>query len=120
VPGLNGVLIVPVNQDLFAPKMIVTVVGASLTVRNHDGEAHNLVLDPASPIGAGFIVPGTDTVREGGTRALVVQQPGTYHVYCTLHSKVVGVQDGWRVLAPRNKDTPDYADHNPMESWVIV
>jgi plastocyanin len=120
VPGLNQQLTVPPNQDLFMPKALVTVVGSTITVANHDTDAHNFVVDPASPAGAAFIIHGTDTEPPSGwQRALVVRQPGIYHIYCTLHTITVGTQDGWRVVVSR-PTASGYADHNPMESWIIV
>jgi plastocyanin len=120
IPNLQEQLTVPVNRDLFSPKVLVAVVGSTIVVANHDNEAHNFVVDPASPAGAAFVVAGTDT--EGPTgwrRVLVVQQAGLYHVYCTLHTRLVGVRDGWQVVVPR-MSASGFADNDPMEAWIIV
>ncbi len=120
LPGLQSMLQVPKGQDLFAPKALVTVVGSTIDVANHDEDAHNFVIDPASPAGAAFIVSGTDGEPPGGwQRALVVQQSGLYHVYCTLHTKVRSIQGGWHVVVPRPKAS-GYADADAMEAWIVV
>jgi plastocyanin len=120
VPGLHQQLVVPPAHDLFAPKVVVGVVGSTITVSNHDSDAHNFVVDPASPTGAAFIINGTDAEPpHGWRRSLVVQQPGLYHVYCTMHTRVVGTQDGWHVVVPR-PIASGYKDHDPMEAWVVV
>lgn len=120
IPGLRGQLVVPRGQDLFTPKVVMAVVGSTIVVANHDTDTHNFVIDPASPAGAAFVVTGTDGEPPAGwQRSLVVQQQGLYHVYCTLHTQVVGSQGGWRVLVPRSTAS-GYADHDPMEAWIIV
>jgi plastocyanin len=119
-PGLQAQLSVPSGQDLFAPKALVTVVGSSIVVSNHDQDAHNFVIDPASPSGAAFMLDGTDAEPPSGwQRVLVVQQAGLYHVYCTMHTQVIRVVDGWHVVTPRPKAS-GYRDHNPMEAWIIA
>jgi plastocyanin len=120
VPRLAANLTVPRGQDLFAPKALVTVVGSTITVANHDADAHNFVVDPASPAGAAFMIDGTDDEPPSGwKRLLVVQSAGLYHVYCTMHTRVVGVVDGWHVVVPR-PTASGYRDHNPMEAWIVV
>jgi plastocyanin len=120
IPGLRSRLLVPKGNDLFAPKALVTVVGSTVVVANNDEDAHNFVLDPASPAGAAFIITGTDGEPPSGwQRALVLQQPGLYHVYCTLHTKVVAIQGGWHVVVPRPKAS-GFADSNAMEAWIVV
>jgi plastocyanin len=120
VPGLHSMLLVPKDHDLFAPKALVTVVGSTIVVANHDADAHNFVIDPASPVGAAFIVTGTDgEPPTGWQRALVVQQPGLYHVYCTLHTEVMAIEGGWHMVMPRPKAS-GYADGDAMEAWIVV
>lgn len=120
VPGLQERLTVPRGQDIFAPKVVVGVVGSTITISNHDADTHNFVVDPASPSGAAFVISGTAAEPPSGwQRALVVQQPGLYHVYCTMHTHVVGVQDGWHVVAPQPAAS-GYADRDPMEAWIVV
>jgi len=120
IPGLHQQLVVPPAHDLFAPKVLVGVVGSTITVSNHDSDAHNFVVDPASPTGAAFIINGTDAEPpKGWRRSLVVQQPGLYHVYCTMHTRVVGTQDGWHVVVPRS-NASGYKGHDPMEAWIVV
>ncbi len=120
LPGLHSMLMVPKGQDLFAPKALVTVVGSSIVVANHHEDAHNFVIDPASPAGAAFVVSGTDAEPPSGwQRTLVVQQPGLYHVYCTMHTKVIVTRGGWHVVAPRPKAS-GYAEGNAMEAWIVV
>jgi plastocyanin len=120
VPGLHQQLVVPTAHDLFAPKVLVAVVGSTITVSNHDSDAHNFVVDPVSPAGGAFIINGTDAEPPyGWRRSLVVRQPGLYHVYCTMHTRVVGTQDGWHVVVPR-PNASGYKDHDPMEAWIVV
>jgi plastocyanin len=119
-PSLHQQLTVPHNNDLFAPKLLVAVVGSTIDVANHDSDAHNFVVDPASPAGAAFVVEGTDAEPPGGwRRSLVVQKPGIYHVYCTLHTRVVGTAGGWNVVTATTKAS-GYGDHDPMEAWIIA
>ena len=120
VPGLESRLTVPAGQDLFTPKVVVTVVGGTVIVRNHDTDAHNFVVDPASPAGAAFTLDGTEgEPPHGWQRALVLQQAGLYHVYCTLHTRVVGIQDGWHVVVPR-PIASGYRSHNAMDAWIVA
>jgi plastocyanin len=120
IPGLHGMLLVPKDHDLFAPKALVAVVGSTIVVANHDEDAHNFVIDPASPAGAAFIVSGTDDEPPSGwQRTLVVQQPGLYHVYCTMHTKVMSIEGGWHMVMPRPKAS-GYADGDAMEAWIVV
>jgi plastocyanin len=102
------------------PKAMVAVVGSTITVANHDADAHNLVMDPASPSGAAFVINGTNAEPpHGWQHVLVLRQPGLYHMYCTIHTHVVGTLAGWRMVAPR-PNASGYADHDPMELWVIA
>jgi len=120
LPGLRESVVVPTKQDLFEPKAMVASVGTSIVISNHDGDAHNFVVDPASPAGAAFIVNGTTgEPPRGGQRTFMVQRPGLYHFYCTLHTRQAGTANGWRVLVPR-RHASGYRDHNPMEAWVVV
>lgn len=120
LPSLQGRLTIAAGHDLFRPMVQVALVGSTILVANQDSDAHNLVIDPSSPAGAAFIVSGTDAERPTGwQRALVVRQAGLYHVYCTLHARVVGVRDGWQVLVPR-VHASGYDDDEPMEAWIIV
>lgn len=52
----------------------------------------------------------------------MLQQPGLYHVYCTLHTQMAGMTGGWHDVAARPASdgwgTGD--DHDPMEAWIIV
>jgi hypothetical protein len=74
----------------------------TIVVANHDTDAHNFVIDPSSPSGGAFIITGTDGEPPSGwQRSLVVQQPGLYHVYCSLHTDVVGQGDQSRAGAAR-------------------
>ncbi len=120
LPGLKASLTIPSGQDLFEPKVIVSVVGGTIDVANHDSDPHNFLVDPASPAGAAFIVYGaSDEPPRGWSRALVVQQPGLYHVYCAMHTRVSGNAGGWQVLTPR-ASASGYHDRNPMEAWIVV
>ncbi|HLJ66910.1 MAG TPA: hypothetical protein VKX16_06085 [Chloroflexota bacterium] len=120
MPGLSARLAVPQGNDLFAPKALVTVVGAHVVVVNHDSDTHNFVIDPASPSGAAFMIEGSSQEPPSGwQRVLVVQQAGLYHVYCTMHTRVVDTLDGWRVVTARPAAS-GYRDHNPMEAWIIA
>lgn len=120
VPSLREQLTVPLDHDLFAPRVLVAVVGSAITVANNDTDAHNFVVDPASPVGAAFVIEGSDAEPpHGWQRVLVVQQPGLYHIYCTLHTRVVGTVGGWNVVVPTH-DASGYSDHDPMESWIVA
>jgi hypothetical protein len=58
LPGLETHLNIPDGQGVFTSKVLVTVVGPTVTVSNHDQVAHNIVIDPHSPSGAVFIPHG--------------------------------------------------------------
>jgi plastocyanin len=119
-PAAASTLTVPRGQDLFSPKLIVAVVGDTIVVANHDEDAHNFVVDPASPTGAAFVLDGTQNEPPSGwKRVLVLRTAGLYHIYCTFHTRVVGTQDGWHVVVPRPKAS-GYHSHNPMEAWIVV
>jgi plastocyanin len=120
-PGLHGSFVVPNGEDLFTPKMIVTIVGSAIVITNHDTDAHNFVVDPHSPTGGAFIIYGQDAEPPSGwQRLFVAQQPGLYHLYCTLHTKPIGKVGGWTLVAPRSPKASGFKDHNPMEAWVVV
>lgn len=120
LPSLRESLLIPQDQDLFTPKAMVAVVGSTIAVANHDTDAHNFVIDPASPTGAAFVISGSQAEPPSGwQRVLVVQQAGLYHIYCTLHTKTVKTLGGWHLVVPRH-DASGYRDHNPMEAWIVV
>lgn len=120
LPGLRQYVMVPKMQDLFAPKALVATVGSTILVSNHDTDAHNFVVDPASPAGGAFIINGSDDEPPDGWHSvLVVQRPGLYHFYCAMHTRQAGTAHGWRVVVPRWKAS-GYRDHNPMEGWIVV
>ena len=78
------------------------------------------MIDSKSPGGAAFIVDGTDDEPPAGwQRILTVTKPGLYHVYCTMHTRVVRVMDGWHTVVPR-ASASGYRDGNPMEAWIVV
>jgi plastocyanin len=119
-PGIQEYLNVPPGNDLFSPKALAAVVGSTIMVSNHDADAHNLVVDPASPSGGAFIVRGTDAeLPDGWHRALTVTRPGLYHIYCTFHTVQVGMKGQWQLLAPIPAAS-GYRAHNPMETWIVV
>ncbi len=127
VPGPRGVpledhLMVPSSNDLFAPMVGVVRVGGSVIFHNHDTDPHNLVTDPADPTGVAFELLGTDgePTIGGAERRITFTQPGLYHLYCTIHARIVGRVGGWEVVVPRDSHATGYADHNPMQSWVLV
>ena len=116
----RSLLNIPAGQDLFAPMALVTVVGGTVVLSNHDADAHNFVIDPASPSGAAFVIDGTDNEPpHGWQRSLVIEKAGLYHVYCTMHTRVVGMAGGWNMVMPRPKAS-GYKDHNAMEAWIIA
>ena len=116
----HSLLTVPAGQDLISPKALVTVVGDTVVLTNHDADAHNFVIDPASPAGAAFVIDGTtNEPPRGWRRSLVIHQAGLYHVYCTMHTQVMGTSDGWHMVMPRLKAS-GYKDHNAMEAWIIA
>ena len=127
VPGPGGVpledhLMVPSQNDLFAPMVGVVRVGGSVIFHNHDTDPHNLVTDPADPTGVAFELLGTDGEPSigGAERRITFTEPGLYHFYCTIHSRIVGRVGGWQVVVPRDSHATGYPDHNPMQSWVLV
>lgn len=122
VPGLRQRLTIPLNHAVFTPKVLVAVAGSTIVVSNRDTYAHNFVVDPSSPTGAAFIIDGVhDIPAYGARRALVLQQPGLYHVYCTMHTHVIGLIDGWHRVKPSLQGGAWSGDaHNPMEAWIIV
>lgn len=127
VPGPGGVpadqrIMVPSSHDLMAPRVAVVRVGGSVLFHNHDTDAHNLVTDPADPAGAAFELLGTDgePALGGAERRITFTVPGLYHVYCSIHARIVGRVGGWQVVVPRDTDATGFADGDPMESWVLV
>lgn len=121
-PGLNQRLVIPRGHTVFEPKVLVSVAGGTIVVVNHDEYAHNFVVDPASPIGAAFLIDGSDAEpSQGWQRSLVLQRPGLYHVYCTLHTRVVGMMGGWHGVMAAHQQGAWAADGNdPMEAWIVV
>jgi len=122
VPGLRQQLTIPAGHSVFAPRVLVAVAGGDITVANHDTLAHNFVVDSTSPTGAAFMIDGSrDVPTHGFQRALVLQQPGLYHVYCTLHTHVVGTMGAWHgVMANMQDGSWGGDDHDPMEAWIVV
>lgn len=127
VPGPQGApsdsyIHVPANHDLLAPRAAVVPVGGSVVIHNHDTDAHNIVTDPADPTGAAFEVLGTngEPALGGAERRITFTQPGLYHVYCSIHSRIVGTVGGWKVVVPRDDSATGFADGDPMEDWILV
>lgn len=127
VPGNAGVpydsaIHVPANHDLMAPRAAVVHVGGSVMLHNGDTDAHNMVTDPNDPTGAAFELLGTDgePTIGGAERRITFTAPGLYHIYCSIHSKVVGQVGGWNVVVPRDDSATGFLDHDPMEAWILV
>lgn len=127
VPGRAGVpydvyINVPAAHDLMAPDAIAVRVGGSVTIHNYDSDAHNLVTDPADPTGAAFELLGTDGEPSihGAERRITFTKAGLYHVYCSIHAKMVGREGKWQVVIPRDNTATGYADMEPMEAWILV
>lgn len=121
-PGLNQRLVIPRGHTVFEPKVLVSVAGGTIVVVNRDEYAHNFVVDPASPIGAAFLIDGSEAEpSRGWQRSLVLQRPGLYHVYCTLHTRMAGMMGGWHGVVAALKQGAWAADSNdPMEAWIVV
>jgi len=119
---IDAHLAVPAGADLFAPLAVAVQVGGTLTIHNHDRDAHNIVTDPADPSGAAFELFGTDDepAIHGAERGITFSVPGLYHFYCSMHARVVGQVGGWQVVVPRDTNASGFTRHNPMESWVLV
>lgn len=119
---IDARLVVPAGADLFAPRVVALQVGGTLTIHNHDRDAHNIVTDPADPGGVAFELFGTDDepALHGAERGITFTEPGLYHLYCSMHTRVVGQVGGWQVVVPRDAQASGFAQHNPMESWVLV
>lgn len=127
VPGPGGIssddrINVPSAHDLFTRRAIVTHVGGSIVIHNHDTDAHNIVTDPADPTGAAFELLGTDgePAIGGAERRITFTKPGLYHIYCSIHSRVVGRVGQWQVVVPRDSNASGYADRDPMDAWILV
>jgi len=127
VPAGQGVpidahLVVPAGADLLVPEVVALQVGGTLTIHNHDGDAHNIVTDPADPSGVAFELFGTndEPAIHGAERGLTFSAPGLYHLSGSMHTRVVGQVAGWQVVVPRDATASGFAQHNPMESWVLV
>lgn len=127
VPGPGGVpaddrINVPSLHDLLRTKAIVARVGGSIVIHNGDTDAHNIVTDPADPTGAAFELLGTDGEPSigGAERRITFTKPGLYHIYCSIHSMVMGRVGQWQVVMPRDSNASGYADRDPMEAWILV
>lgn len=127
LPGAGGVPLhdyidVPNGNDLLDPLVAAVRVGGSITIHNHDTDPHNIVTDPADPTGIAFELLGTDgePAIHGAERRITFTEPGLYHVYCSIHTMIMGRVGQWQVVMPRDSHATGYADHNPMESWFLV
>lgn len=127
VPGAGGVPLhasinVPNGNDLLSPHVAAVRVGGSITIHNHDTDPHNIVTDPADPTGVAFELLGTDgePTINGAERRITFTEPGLYHLYCSIHTKVVGQVGRWQVVIPRDGHATGFPDHNPMEAWFLV
>jgi plastocyanin len=127
VPGPGGLpydtfIHVPAANDLMAPHVTAIRVGGSVVIHNHDSDAHNLVTDPADPTGAAFELLGTDgePALNGAERRITFTKPGLYHVYCSIHARIVGKVGPWQVVTPRDSAATGYPEGNPMEAWILV
>jgi len=122
VPGLRQRLTIPSGHAVFAPRVLVTIAGGAISVANHDALAHNFVVDPTSPTGAAFMIYGSrDVPSSGFQRVLILQQPGLYHVYCTLHTEVAGMMGPWHGVKANLQDGSwGGDDRDPMEAWIVV
>ncbi|HVA88984.1 MAG TPA: hypothetical protein VNL71_04000 [Chloroflexota bacterium] len=127
VPGNAGVpydsaIHVPALHDLMSPHAAVVHVGGSVLLHNGDTDAHNMVTDPNDPTGAAFELLGTDgePAIGGAVRQVTFTATGLYHIYCSIHTRVVGQVGGWNVVVPRDNVASGYADRDPMEAWILV
>jgi hypothetical protein len=127
VPGATGIastlhIYVPAGQDLIDTMVGVVRMGGSVIIHNYDGDPHNLVTDPADPAGSAFELLGTagEPAIDGAQRRLTFTIPGLYHVYCSIHTMIMGRAGGWEVVMPRDSHASGYHDHNPMEGWFLV
>jgi len=127
VPGpagvpLNAFIHVPKGNDLLAVPAAVVQVGGSVSFHNQDTDAHNLVTDPADPSGVAFELLGTDGEPSihGAIRRISFTAPGLYHIYCSIHTMVMGQVGNWQVVMPRDSSASGFVDRNPMEAWVLV
>lgn len=127
VPGPQGVPLhsfihVPTGNDLLAVPAAAVQVGGSVSFHNQDTDAHNLVTDPADPSGIAFELLGTDGEPSihGAIRRITFTAPGLYHIYCSIHTMVMGQVGGYQVVMPRDSSASGYADRDPMEAWVLA
>jgi plastocyanin len=127
VPGRGGIpfdqsIHVPSQHDLLTPRAAVVRVGGSVLMHNHDTDAHNLVTDPADPSGAAFELLGTDgePAIGGAERQITFTKTGLYHLYCSIHARIVGQVGRWQVVVPRDDSATGFPDGDPMESWILV
>ncbi len=127
VPTAQGVPLdahidVPAGADLLSPRATVMQVGGALIIHNHDRDAHNIVTDSADPMGAAFELFGTDDepTTQGAERRITLSAPGLYHVYCSMHTRMMGRVGPWHVVVPSDAQASGYQDHNPMDAWVLV
>ena len=127
VPGNAGIpydsaIHVPALHDLMSPHAAVIHVGGSVLLHNGDSDAHNMVTDPNDPTGAAFEVLGTvgEPGIGGATRQVTFTAPGLYHIYCSIHTRVIGQMGSWNVVVPRDDSASGYPDRDPMEAWILV
>lgn len=127
VPTAQGVPLdahvdVPAGTDLLSPRAMVMQVDGALIIHNYDRDAHNIVTDAADPMGVAFELFGVDDepATQGAERRITLSAPGLYHLFCSMHTRMVGHAGPWHVVMPGDAQASGYQDHNPMDAWVLV
>src|ERR1700722_15627094 len=69
-----------IKDFMFSPMVLTTKVGVEVTWVNQDDEPHTVVSD------TGLFRPGA--LDPGNTYTFKFDKPGTYHVFCSMHSQM--------------------------------
>jgi plastocyanin len=85
VEPVNHVVIVPAT-DLFAPYILVTNAGDSVTWMNDDAVVHTVVTVPRAAGGAIDPEPFQIVLQPGQQSTMTLRSPGVYYYYCGAHA----------------------------------
>jgi plastocyanin len=87
VEPVNHVVIIPAT-DLFAPYILVTNAGDSVTWMNDDAVLHTIVTVPREAGGAIDPMPIQLVLQPGQQSTMTLRSPGVYYYYCGAHASL--------------------------------